>query len=52
MRPPLDDRRHCLDELLTGTSGSESRKEEAEVVVVEVELGAAVWVCGVDPFAA
>jgi hypothetical protein len=51
-RPPLDDRRHSLDEVLTGTSGSESGKEETEVVVVEVELGTAVGVRGVDPLAA
>ncbi len=51
-RPPLDDCRHGLDEAVAGTRGSESGKEEAEIVVMEVELGTAVGVRGVDPLAA
>ncbi len=51
-RPPLDDRRHSLDEAVAGTRGSESGKEEAEIVVMEVELGTAVGARGVDPLAA
>ncbi len=52
MRPPLDDRSHGLDEAVARASGSESRIEQAQVVVVYIELGAAVRVRWVDPLAA
>ncbi len=52
MRPPLDDRSHGFNEPVAGASCSKGRKKDAEIVVVEVELGAAVGVCGVDPLAA
>ncbi len=52
VRPPLDDRRHGLNQAVAGTRSSESWKEEAEIVVVEVELGTAFGVRGIDPLAA
>jgi hypothetical protein len=51
-RPSLDDRGYCCDEAVARTSSSESRIEQAQVVVVDIELGPAVWVHGVDPLAA
>ncbi len=51
-RPPLDDRSHRCHQLIARAGGSKRRIQETEVVVVEIELGAAVWVRWVDPLAA
>ncbi len=47
-RPSLDDRGNCCDEAVTRASGSESQIEQAQVVVVDIELGPAIRVRWVD----
>jgi hypothetical protein len=51
-RPRVDHGGHGVDEAVAGAGDGEGGEEDGEVVVVELELGAAVGVGGVDPLAA
>ncbi len=51
-RPRVDHRSHRVDEAVERAGRGEAGEEDREVVVVEVELGAAVGIGGVDPLAA
>ncbi len=44
VRPPLDDSSHRVDEAVARAGGSESGIQEAEIVVMEIELGATVLI--------
>ncbi len=52
MRPRVDHGGHGVDEAVARAGDGEGGEEDGEVVVVELELGAAVGVGGVDPLAA
>ena len=51
-QPSVDDRSHRFNEAVARAGSGAGGIQKAEIVVVEIELGAAVWVCGVDPLAA